>query len=270
MKMLNKLLFSGALSCASVLNADFFEFPENSKLSKDQQLTLKVLFVKSAVEGVKTLATSFKTGTLTDIVKDYLKVSNSQNLYDIILPYLLNTDRKAKDLSAILDYNSSIDNNLVNAEELYAEAIAGEEDGLFNGIIRETLKTFKKFILLDSENDLDQSEEAFNVLWNTISYNETVLEFNEEFLNKISALYPDLKIPSLLESLNGLKGKNICEKIANLLASTLGEKIDEAVESHCCGCFQTTFGIAKDVVKTVIPYVPEILKLVITIITIVK
>ena len=270
MKMLNKLLFGGALSCASVLNADFFEFPQESKLSKDQQLTLKVLFVKSAVEGVKTLTTAFETGTLTDIVKDYIKSSNSASLYDIILPYLLNTDRKSKDLNAILTYNTSIDNNLINAEALYSEAIEGEEDGLFNGIIRETLKAFKKYILLDTENDLEQSEEAFNVVWNAISSNEAVLEFNEEFLNKISSIFPDLKVSRLLESLNVLNGRNLCEKIANLLASTLEEKIDEAVQSHCCGCFQTTFGFAKDVVKTVIPYVPEILKLIITIITIVK
>lgn len=268
MKTFNKLLFGGALSCASVLNADLFEFPEKSTLSKDQQLTLKVLFVKTSVEGIKTLSTSFQTGTLTDIVKDYLKQSN--NLYDIILPYLLNVEHKANDLKAVLDYNTAVDNNLANADKVYLAAINGEEDGLFNGIIRETLKTFKKFILVDEEDDTAQLTEAFEVLWKAVSSNETILEFNEEFLNKISALYPDLKIKSLLESLNNVSGKNICEKIANLLASSLEEKIDDAVSSHCCGCFQTTYGIAKDVAKTIFPFIPEIINLVLTIITVVK
>lgn len=267
MKILNKLLFGGALSCASVLNAELFQFQENSSLSKDQQLTLKVLFVKSSVEGIKTLATSFGKGTLADIVKDYLK--GSETLYDIILPYLLNNDHKSNDLKAILEYNTS-DNNLANGEELYLEAIAGENDGLFNGVIRETLKTFKKFILSDATDDTAQLTEAFDVLWKTVSSNEVVLDLNEEFLSKISTLYPNLKISSLIESLNNTNGRNICEKIANLLASNLEEKIDDAVSAHCCGCFQTTFGIAKDITKTVIPYIPEILKLVITIITIVS
>ena len=268
MKTFNKLLFGGALSCASVLNADIFEFPEYSTLSKDQQLTLKVLFVKTSVEGIKTLSTSFQTGTLADIVKDYLKQSNS--LYDIILPYLLNVEHKANDLKAVLDYNTAVDNNLANADKVYLDAIAGEGDGLFNGIIRETLKTFKEFILVDEEDDTAQLMEAFEVLWKAVSSNETFLEFNEEFLNKISALYPDLKIKSLLESLNNVSGKNICEKIANLLASSLEEKIDDAVSSHCCGCFQTTYGIAKDVAKTIFPFIPEIINLVLTIITVVK
>lgn len=267
MKILNKLLFGGALSCASVLNAELFQFPENSTLSTDQQLALKALFIKSSVDGIKTLATSFKKGTLADIVKDYLKESKS--LHDIILPYLLNTQHKNYDLKAVLEYNNAaIDNNLVNADKFYLEAITGENDGLFNGVIRETLKMFKKFILIDKIDDTAQLTEAFDVLWNAVSSNEAVLEFNEELLNKISELYPDLKISSLLESLNNIPGRNICEKIANLLASSLEEKIDEAVSSHCCGCFQTTFGIAKDIAKTIIPYIPEILKLVITIITI--
>lgn len=268
MKILNNLLFGGALACASVLNAELFQFPENSTLSKDQQLTLKVLFVKSSVEGIKTLATSFEKGTLTDIVKDYLKQSKS--LHDIILPYLLNNEHKSNDLKAVLEYNAAIDNNLVNADKIYLDAIEGANDGLFNGIIRETLKTFKKFILVDNKDDSHQLTEAFDVLWEAVTSNEAMLEFNEEFLNRISALYPDLKIASLLESLNNANGRNICEKIANLLASSLEEKIDDAVSSHCCGCFQTTFGIAKDIAKTIIPYIPEILKLVITIITVVS
>lgn len=123
---------------------------------------------------------------------------------------------------------------------------------------------------MDEEDDTVQLSEAFEVLWNAVASNETILEFNEEFLNKISALYPDLKIKSLLESLNNVSGKNICEKIANLLASSLEEKIDDAVSSHCCGCFQTTYGIAKDVAKTIFPFITEIINLVLTIITVVK
>ena len=268
--MLNKLLIGGVLSCASIVNAEFFNFPEESTLSKVQQRTLKALFITTATGGIKTLITSFDAEILTHITKNYLKNSDSQSLVDVILHYLLNTDRKEKDLNEILGNQSSIDISLINADNVYKDAIKRENDGLFNGIIRETLSIFKTYILLDTVSDKKQLNEAFNVLWDTISANKAILKLDEDSIQSLTERYPDLKIASLIEKLNNSNGKTICEKIANLLASTIEEKIEETIESHCCGWFQTTFGIVQNAVKTIIPYIPEVLKLTITIITLVK
>ena len=61
------------------------------------------------------------------------------------------------------------------------------------------------------------------------------------------------------------------EKIADIVASVLEQKIDEGVGQSCCsgcfGCCITTLGFAKDIALAIIPYIPAILQITLAIIT---
>lgn len=255
----------------SIANAGFFEFKEDSKLSTVQKNMLKVLFVDKAVQGITSMVSTFQTTVLEDIVaeyKDALLKGNSKTLEDIILDYLLSTSRKKKDLRAILKYDTALSEDVKNADKIFEAAITGEKDGLFNGIIRETIKAFKKCIAEDEVDDKEQLTEAYNVLWDTV-VSAWATDFSEEIWDDIIEQYPDSKLSGLLDNLRAADGKNACQKIASLLGSVIQKEIEKATEGCCCACCgpccKKTMEITAQSAKVIIDLLPTILKLVVTV-----
>ena len=256
----------------TIANAGFFEFQKDSKLSTLQKNMLKVLFVDKAVQGISSMVSTFQTTVLKDIVveyKDALLAGGSTTLEDIILSYLLETSRKKKDLRAILKYDTALAEDLKNADSILQEAITGEKDGLFNGIIRETLKAYKKCIATDEIDDKEQLTEAFEVLWDTVVSTWTT-DFSEEFWDDIIDQYPNAKLKTLLNSLRAADGKNACQKIANLLGKIIEAEIEKSMDCccDCCGpCCKKTMEITEKSAKVIIDILPTIVQVVVAIMT---
>lgn len=270
-KSLTKCLLGTTLMTASVANAGFFEYNEDSKLSKIQQNMLKVFFVEKSVQGISSMVSTFETSVLKDIMleyKDSLLSGSITSLQDIILSYLLETSRKTKDLKAILKYDTALTEDLTNAEAILQEAITGDKDGLFNGIIRETLKSYKKCLTEDEIDDKEQLTEAYNVLWDTV-VSAWDCDFSGEFWDNLVAQYPEAKLGGILTGLRAADGKNACEKIASLLESIIQKQIENIdCCCSCCGpCCRKTYEITSKASKTIIAILPTIVQLVITIMT---
>ena len=271
-KLLTKCLLGGTLVATSIANAGFFEFKEDSKLSTLQKNMLKVLFVDKCVNGISSMVSTFQTTVLKDIVveyKDAVLAGGSKSLEDIILSYLLSTSRKKKDLKAILRYDTALSEDLKNAETILQEAITGDRDGLFNGIIRETLKAYKKCIATDDIDDKEQLTEAYNVLWDTV-VSAWATDFSDEFWDDIVEQYPESKLGSLLTSLRAADGKNACQKIASLLGKIIEDEIEKSTSCccECCGpCCKKTLEITAQSAKVIIDILPTVVKLVVAIMT---
>ena len=271
-KLLIKCLLGGALVATTIAHAGFFEFKEDSKLSTLQKNMLKVLFVDKCVNGISSMVSTFQTTVLKDIVveyKDAVLAGGSKSLEDIILSYLLSTSRKKKDLKAILRYDTALSEDLKNAETILQEAITGDRDGLFNGIIRETLKAYKKCIATDDIDDKEQLTEAYNVLWDTV-VSAWATDFSDEFWDDIVEQYPESKLGSLLTSLRAADGKNACQKIASLLGKIIEDEIEKSTSCccECCGpCCKKTLEITAQSAKVIIDILPTVVKLVVAIMT---
>ena len=271
-KFLTKCLLGATLLATSFANAGFFEFKEDSKLSTLQKNMLKVLFVDKAVQGISGMVSTFQTNVLKDIVVEYndaLLARESKSLENIILSYLLETSRKKKDLRAILKYDTALAEDLKNADTIFSEAINGDKDGLFNGIIRETLKAYKKCIETDDVDDKEQLTEAYDVLWDTV-VSAWSCDFSGEFWDDIVEQYPDAKLGGLLASLRAADGKNACEKIASLLGKIIEEEIEKSTACccACCGpCCKKTLEITAKSMKVIIDILPTIVQLVVAVMT---
>lgn len=270
-KLLTKCLLGGALVATTVAHAGFFEFKEDSQLSPLQKNMLKVLFVDKAVQGISSMVSTFQTTVLQEIVteyKDALLAGGSKSLEDIILSYLFEASRKKKDLRAILKYDAALTEDLKNADTIFEEAITGDKDGLFNGIIRETLKAYKKCIASDDTDDKTQLTEAYNVLWDTV-VSAWSTDFTEEFWDDIMEQYPNSQLGTLLTSLRAADGKNACEKIASLLGAIIKKEIEKTAEGCCCSCCgpccKKTMEITEQSAKFIIKILPTVLQLVVTI-----
>lgn len=270
---LKKCILGTTLAATSVAYAGFFEFKEDSKLAPIQQNTLKVLFVDKAVRSISSMVSSFETGgVLTDIIleyKDALLGGEDTSLEDIILPYLLETSRQEKDRNAILEYNANLADDIKNAEKVFKEAITGEKDGLFNGIIRETLKAYKRCIAVDDIDDKEQLTEAYDVLWDTV-VSAWTCDFKGEFWDDLVDQYPEAKLGGLLAKLREADGKNACQKIASVLGNVIKEELEKSADCCCEGCkpcCKKTLEITSEAAKTIIKLLPTITQLVIAIMT---
>ena len=273
-----KLLFGGILFCFSFLKADFFEFPQESTLSEEQQNEIKKLFLVNLKEGICSLA---EANTLASVIKAY-KNNKTQTLYNIVLDYLIKPSHKDSNFYTMLKCNNDI-----YTEGTLHDIIKESKDGLFNCIIIKTLRTFKSTIT--KKNMIGKKlHESFDVLWNAVSSKKSI-DLDTNTLNKILELYPDLNLEDFIQTLpeylpieDLLKNfpiktllqksdKSFCEKIADILTSILKQKIDEGVDQRCCsgcfGCCITTLGFAKDIALAIIPYIPAILQVTLAIIT---
>lgn len=267
-KTINKMLIGGTLLSAAISQADLFVFKPNSTLDKTQQLSLKVLFFKSAVDSIKNLDTALQSGMLQTMVSQYLGTSTP--LSDIVMNRFLNQDRKESDLNAVLVYNEALEKYTTDpdkADQDYLDALSSEDDALFNSVIRETLKSFKSCISKDEIGDDTQLREAFDVLWNTITDGEVTFDLDEETIDRLSDKLPNIDLRALISEISGIQGRNICEKIAKFFATHVQTLIDSTVESSCCcgcckGCWANT--------KTVLPYIAELAKSIIVIINLLK
>ncbi len=273
-KILTKCLLGAALVGTSIANAGFFEYKEDSKLSKMQQNTLKIFFVEKSVQGISSLVSTFETGILKDIVQKYkeaLLKGDASSWDDIIASYLLEPSRKEKDLKAILRYSADLTSGFEDAEKIFQDAITKENDGFFNGIIRETLKSYKKCLTDDEIGDEEQLTEAYEVLWDTVvsAWN---CDFSSDIWDKIAERYPEAKLGNLLTLLREADGRNTCEKIAYLLGSAIDAQMEKA--NGCCGgcgpCCKKTYDITRKAVADIIQVLPTIVQLVVTIISAVK
>ena len=276
--MLKKLLFGGILFCASILKADFFEFPQDSTLSEDQQKEIKKFFLLYFNEGFCSLT---DPNFLASIIKTY-KDNKMQTLYNIVLDYLIKPLHKDSNFYIILK-----NNDVAFTKKSLQDLIYENNDSIFNCIIIKTLKTFKCSI--KQKNMICKKlNESFDVLWNAVSSKKSI-DLDMNMLNEILKLYPDLNLEDLIQRLpeslpieDLLKNfpiktllqnpnKSFCEKIADILASILEQKIDEKVDQNCCsgclGCCITTLSFAKDIALAIIPYIPAILKITLAIIT---
>ena len=272
-KILKQCLWGTTLAATSVAYAGFFEFKEDSKLAPIQQNTLKVLFVDKAVRGISSMVSSFETGgVLADIILEYKDARSSDedaSLEDIILPYLLETSRKNKDLEAILKYDANLADDIKNAEKVFQEAITGNKDGLFNGIIRETLKAYKKCIKVDGVDDKEQLTEAYAVLWDTV-VNAWTCDFSGEFWDNLVDQYPEAKLGGLLTKLREADGKNACQKIASVLGNVIKEELEKSADcccESCKPCCKKTLEITTEATKIIIKLLPTITQLVVAIMT---
>lgn len=277
MKTLNKILFGGILFCSSILKADFFEFPQESTLSEEQQNVIKKLFLVNLKDGICSLA---DPNILASIIKAH-KNNKTQTLHNIILDYLIKPEHKSGNFYAIIK----------NTEDIFKETLQNtineSKDGLFNCIIIKTLSEFKSTIT-PRNTICKKLHESSDVLWNAVASKKSI-NLDMDTLNKILELYPDLNFEELIQELpeslpieNLLNNfpikkllqnpnKSFCEKIADILASVLEQKIDEGIEQSCCsccsGCCITTLGFAKDIALAIIPYIPAILQVTLAIIT---
>lgn len=265
-KFISKIVIGGFLTSMPLSQADLFVFPELSTLTPLQQTSLKVLCIKSGVDGVKTLFNEFQKDTLKKAVNLWMKSSFS--LSQVFMTYLFNESRKENDWEAVLAYNDAVEQKLPNPEKIYKEALKSENDGLFNGIIRETLKSFKQCILLDSIEDSAQLEEAFNVLWNCLTDANGTFDVDPETVEKVKSQFPDFDIAGTFKSVSEASGKNLCEKIANFLETAIKNAIQQGTQDGncCCECLGKTCNC----IKASLPYVAEVGKITIAIIAALK
>ena len=267
-KILNKMLIGGTLLSAAVSQADLFVFESDSTLNETQQLSLKVLFFKSAVDSIKNLDTALQSGMLQTMISQY--IGTSKPLSDIVMSYFLNQDRKERDLNAVLTYNEAVEKYTTDpdkANQAYQDALSSKDDALFNSVIRETLKSFKSCISLDEISDDTQLKEAFNVLWKAITDGEVTFDLDEETINHLSEKLPNIDIRALISEISDIQGKNICEKIAKYFAAHVHALIDNTVEaSCCCACFKECWTDT----KAILPYIANLAKSIIVIINLLK
>ena len=247
----------------SLINAGPFSFPEESTLSKEQRKTLQTLFIEKSALAIKS---AFSEEYYPQKLVSALKKDPQIDLVKLVMVGLLDTSRKAKDLKIILNYSDKYDATPQQAEKEYQTATMADEDGLFNAIIRETLKTFKKCIVTDDVSDKTQLTEAFNVLWETV-VGAWVCDFSEKFWEEIVEEYSDSQLTKILATLKDAEGSNICEKIASFLATTIKVQADNAADSCCARCCKGTCDVACYVVETVAAILPDLIKIITIIIS---
>lgn len=265
-KFISKIVIGGCLTSMPLSQADLFVFPQPSTMTPLQQTSLKVLCIKSGVDGVKTLFNEFQKDTLKEAIDLWTKSSFS--LSEVFMSYLFNPSRRENDWEAVLAYNDAVEQKLPNPEKIYKEALKSEKDGLFNGIIREALKSFKQCILVDSVEDRVQLEEAFNVLWNCLTDTNGTFEVDPETVEKVKSQFPDFDIEGTFKSVASASGKNLCEKIANFLETAIKNAIQKGAEDGncCCECLGKTFSC----LKASLPYVAEVGRVTVAIIAALK
>lgn len=261
---INKIILGCGICCAPIVNADFFTFPKDSTLNETQQRCLKALFITSTTSGTKNLEAEFLQKDFAEHVKSWVK--DGKDLSDLVQRLLLNGSRKEQDLKIILDASAD---NLTNTDDAYMAAIQDTNDGLFNGIIRETLKMFKNYIV-DDTDDTGQLQEAFDVVWNGVVNANTSPQDFKDFLNKILEIHPSSKIAEFATAVMDAPGPNLCAKIANYLGETFTEKVDEVIQSKCCACATSTYKAVTGAIGAILPYISEITKLIIVIVGIVQ
>jgi len=247
--------------------SNIFLFKTNSSLDLNQQRLLEVEFKKTALSAFRKFIPQLKekSGFIKEVLTK--QVREGASLSEVIVPYLLNKESKMDNYREILSFKVFDESYLLNSEVEYENAIKRGK-GFFNVIIVETMKTLKSYLGDDVENN-QKLEEAFNVLWNALERTDFSFDIREGVRSKIEVACHNLNVDDILSKFCSGEGKNLVERIADLLGSVLEDRVEETVQSSCCMCFQTTLGITEKVVVAIIPYVPAILEIVLNIIAVV-
>ncbi len=246
MKLKFKFIVLGSMLYASLLRADLFNFRHDSLLNEEQQVAIKTIFMEKMLEGGVAFVEYLKDSSYNTIIKAFL--NNQEELKKVLLGRIFVKEGKQSDKryikNFILDTTKEEDFLFILKENM--------TDGLFNGIIRETIRVFIADHMGAYENKGEIIEEVFNVLWKGITNKSLMCSIDYSFVNSI---YKEcgykLESSIICQTINVFQVTQgcFCDKVATALAHLLYVEYNSVVEniSSCCACLRTTGTIFKKI-----------------------
>ncbi|MDR1254657.1 MAG: hypothetical protein LBJ78_01340 [Puniceicoccales bacterium] len=216
-KFLTHTLFFGIISWPfPKVHADWFAFPEKSSFTKEQQRNLKGIFFSSLVKKLHIFAEELNGHSLQQLQAQ----SPDLTLDEILYRYLWCWDRKQLDLDSIL----SAEVHDSDAEVDGLRAFVQPNDGLINGVIRETLKQFGKAW------SQERIEEVFEVLYtNVTEFDDWVSISEDEVITDGALLGHHADLRTHFRRFKQAEGDHLCLKLVHYLTNELKlhDKVDK-------------------------------------------
>lgn len=265
MKFKFKFIILGSMLYASLLRADLFNFRHDSLLNEEQQIAIKTIFMEKMLEGGVAFVEYLKNSSYNTIIKAFL--NDQTELKKVLLGRLF--VRESKQFNKRYVKNFIL--NTTKSEDFLFILKEDMTDGLFNAIIRESIRVFIANYMEEYENKREIIREVFNVLWKGITNKNLTCSIDYSFVNSIyKECGHKLESNVICQTINIFQSAQgcFCDKIATALAHLLYVEYNNAAEnaSNCCACLRTTGAIFKKIfpaLSTVMEVALNIAKIVI-------
>ena len=256
-KFITGLLLMVTLWGTSFVQADLFVFPEKSLLTQRKQEAIRKIFMDVMLEASNAFIVYLQNPGFSKTIKASL--NNPTVLKRIFLERLFKYSRKKDDKKMINQFICD-----VKHEEDFSVIINSDNDGLFNGIIRETIREYAAEYLTYVENKKEVLREIFNVLWEGITNKDLVCCVDTNFISAIKEMIGDQLsvdvIGAAFDTFHNIPG-DLCNKVATVISHLLCTEFNNTIEtSCCCTCLKGTYGITKKIVKKVLPVLPTLIQ----------
>lgn len=242
--------------CTALVRGDLFNFPEGSLLNQQQQEDVRKVFMDTMLDASRAFIAYLQDPTFNKMIKTSL--GNSEVLKTMLLERFFKHSKKKDDKKVIVDLLG-----VISQREDFSTIVGDRNDGLFNGIIRETIREFAGKCLSVEDNKEEVLKEVFKVLWEGVTNKELICNVDVNFINAVRETIGGVgfgMVSSAYEIFNSTPG-DFCDKIATVVSNVLCLEFDSAVESNCCcGCLQTTWSITKKAFKKVLPVLPTLIQ----------
>ena len=242
--------------CVPCVKGDLFNFPEKSLLNEQQQEEVRSFFLDVMLDASKSFIAYLQDPVF--LKKINTSFNDPSALKTMLLERFFKSSRKDEDRKLVAKFARFAKN-----EEKFLFILCNGNDGLFNGVIRESIRRFTVKSLDRSSDKKAIIKEIFKVLWKGITNENLTCSIDTTFINEINdtincTLSPDI-IGSVYESFHSVPG-DFCDKIATIVANFLCTEFNNAVDENCCcSCLKSTFGITKKVLKKVLPILPTLI-----------
>jgi len=242
--------------CTTLVRGDLFNFPERSLLNEQQQEDIRKIFMDTMLDASRAFIVYLQNPEFNKMIKTSL--GNSEVLKTMLLERFFKHSKKKDDKKVLEDLIG-----MITQKEDFSTIVGDRNDGLFNGIIRETIREFAGKYLSEVDNKEEILKEIFKVLWEGITNKELICNVDINFINAVRETIGGVgfeMVSSVYEIFNSTSG-DFCDKIATVVSNVLCSEFDSVIESNCCcGCLQTTWSITKKAFKKVLPVLPTLIQ----------
>ena len=244
--------------CTPCAKGDLFNFPKESLLNEQQQEAVRSFFMDVMLDASRSFIAYLQDPVFYKDIKTSL--NNPSALKTILLERFFKYSRKDEDRKLVAKFARFAKN-----EENFLFVVHNGNDGLFNGIIRESIRRFAVKYLDRSNDKKAIIKEIFKVLWKGITNEKLTCSIDVSFINAISetiggGVSPDV-IGSVYDTFHSVPG-DFCDKIATIVANFLCTEFNNAVDENCCcTCLKSTFGITKKGFKKGLPILPTLIQI---------
>lgn len=258
-KFITGLLLLFTLLSTNFTCADLFNFPKKSLLRDHQQEEVRKFFMDTMLEASKAFIAYLQEPIFYKAIKSSL--NDPESLKKVLLERFFKCSRKKEDKKLISKYSYESTKH----EADFSVIVKDGNDGLFNGIIRETIRLYADEHLIYEENKKEILKEIFKVLWEGITNKELTCSIDAGFINAIQGTVGGTASFDIVNSACDIFHKapgDLCDKIAAVIAYLLCEEFNNTVDDNCCcTCLKGTFGVTKKIVKQLLPLVPTLIQI---------